>query len=230
MATCPECDNEYSCLGNHWGMSDCSYPSLTQKQKEVITGILMGDGCICDTSKNPRLKVTNTSEKYLQYLDELFGCLSSGYHVSKTPEESAAIKKPHSETSNVENCSTIYEWSTRSLPELKEFSWYSSGKKVWPDDIDLTPTTLKHWFCGDGTWNNSGYRNYIAIAMKNERENTEKVTSYFENVNIPSPSNYATTNGVCIAQFTTKDSSTLWEYMGDPIDGFEYKWPSEYRN
>jgi len=211
-------------------MSDCPYPTFTKQQKEAVKGLLMGDGCICDESKNPRLKVTNITKEYLEYLNSLFGYFSTGYRVAKTPEESASIEKPNQiNNPKVENYSKIYEWSTRSLPELKEFDWYKTGKKVWPDNINLTPTCLKHWFCGDGTWNNSGYRNYISIAMNNESENTEKVTSYFENVDIPTPSNYAKTNGVCIAQFTTDDSKELWEYMGSPPSGFEYKWPKKYQ-
>lgn len=33
--------------------------------------------------------------------------------------------------------------------------WYPNGKKHVPEDLVLTPLTVAHWFCGDGT---SSYR------------------------------------------------------------------------
>jgi len=70
--------------------------------------------------------------------------------------------------------------------------------------------------------------------MANEIENTEKVGQMFENVGLPSPSNYNISerkdgSETCNAQFTVDQSKELWEYMGEPLPDFEYKWPRRFR-
>jgi len=101
---------------------------------------------------------------------------------------------------------------------------------VWPEKIELTPTVLKHWYCGDGNWNNGSCNNSIQISMANEKENTDKITQMFINVGLPAPSNYNISGKRCAAQFTVEQSKELWEYMGEPLPDFEYKWPEQYRN
>jgi len=104
---------------------------------------------------------------------------------------------------------------------------------VWPEDIELTPTVLKHWYCGDGHWHNSEANNCISIAMANEISNTNKIDEIFRNVGIQAPSNYSSSERkggsfTCNADFTVEQSKELWEYMGKPLPDFEYKWPERY--
>jgi len=70
--------------------------------------------------------------------------------------------------------------------------------------------------------------------MSNEIENTNKVSEYFSNIGLPKPSNYSISkrNSVtknCNAVWTVEDSQKLFDYMGEPLPDFEYKWPEEYR-
>jgi len=204
---CDGCGNEYKSIGKHWCRSDCDYPNITYKQHQVITGLLMGDGYV-ESRNTPRLRATMVSNNYLQYLENLFGKLSNGVKLSEKGNEKYQDK---------------YTWSI-SHPSLQKYrDWYNSGKKVWPEDLILTPTVLKHWYCGDGT----KHRNTIVIAMWNENERTKKVSNIFERSGLPSPSNYNINQekSVCDAQFTVDQSKELWKYMGEPLPDFEYKWP-----
>lgn len=193
----------------------------------------MGDGYLCRTNKNPRLKVQMISLNYLEYLDEIFGCLSTGVSLTKTAEESAKDMRERnfSAVTQTEDCSDVYELYTASLPELNSFNWYKSGKKVWPDDIILTSTTLKHWFVCDGSF----YNNSISIPTSKEVENMDKIDMYFERVGLPSASNHYTgvqkynDNKYCEISFSQSKSEELFEYMGEPLPDFEYKWPKTYR-
>lgn len=100
----------------------------------------------------------------------------------------------------------------------------------------MTPIVLKHWYVGDGHFSDKNGDHRIMIAMSNEVENTDKVDNYFKQMNLPTPSNYniqeqsKSENKRCIAVFTRSATEELWEYMGDPLPDFEYKWPEEYRN
>jgi len=236
---CQQCGNEYQRIGGHWSKSSsCTHPSFTDHQREIITGLLIGDGCISDSGKNPYIQVEMVSPNYLEYIAGQFGVLGGEVSLKMTAAENAKRNRnsgfqPNAKT---ENYSDLYQWLSMSHPELQEFAdWYNSGKKVWPDDIELTPTVLKHWYCGDGCWNSSRTANHITIAMANEKDNTDKVDQMFRNVGLPTPNNYdigERNDGskTFDARFTVEQSKELWKYMGEPLPDFEYKWPKQYRN
>jgi hypothetical protein len=230
---CPTCGEKYSKLGLHWfKSSSCSFPDFSDEQYEIITGVVMGDGCVEKRNKNPNLQCQMISREYLKYLDRKFGCFSRGVTLHRTSEEGYRMNKESGFSPNAvkKDYSDLYRWRSRSHPNLQEFSdWYSTGKKVWPEDIELTPTVLKHWYCGDGHWDNSDSHNRIKISMNNESENKNKVGNIFQDVGLPRPSNYNESQRNCLAVFTADQSHRLWEYMGDPLPDFEYKWPPEYR-
>jgi hypothetical protein len=233
---CPECGEEYKQLGQHWRWNKHHRPSFTDYQKEVITGLLMGDGCIRRSDKNPRIQCEMISPNYLEYISYIFGCLGTGVSLKCTAEENAKRSRNSGFRPNAksENYSDVYYWRSRNNPELEEFAdWYSTGEKLWPEDIELTPTVLKHWYCGDGCWQNKSNNNCIKISMANEIENQDKVSQMFKKVGLPTPSNYVISERkdggkTCGALWTIEQSKKLWDYMGEPLPDFYYKWPEEY--
>jgi len=237
MVECPECSSGYQKLGCHWRYSPSHRPNLTQKQLEITTGLLMGDGTINKTSKNCYLESQMISKNYLEYLDNIFGVLGCSVKHSLTASESAKNNRNSGFRPNAkkENYSDVYRWSTRCHPKFNEFrEWYSSGEKVWPENIELTPTVLKHWYVGDGYYSNKNTNNNINIAASNEFGNENKIENYFKNADLPKPSNhsiYEKENGRkdYVIEWTVEDSYKLWDYMGEPLPDFEYKWPEEYR-
>lgn len=192
----------------------------------------MGDGTLQRRNEgNPRIKVKMITEEYLKHLDDVFGVLSSGVRFATSGEENAERKQRdgHWPGSKKGNYNDLYEWHSRTHPSLKQFDWYSSGEKIWPTEVELTPSVLKHWFVGDGHYHDAGTDNHISIAMNNEVDNREKVSRLFNKVGIPEPDRYRVADKgkftECSAFFTVEDSKTLFEYMGEPLSGFEYKWP-----
>lgn len=234
---CPECGNNYEAMGIHWNSSPTHRPNISKYQKEVITGLLMGDGSINRSHKTPFLEVNMTSKNYLKYLDDIFGILSTGvkYRISAKNMAKKDRERGFNSEAKEENYSDQYRLKTRSHPELQQFAnWYSTGEKVWPADIELTPTVLKHWYCGDGYWFNKNNQKSIRMAMSNEIGNENKINEIFTNVGLPQPSTYSSSerkdgSKTFSASFTVKSSNTLFEYMGKPLPDFEYKWPEEYR-
>lgn len=222
---CPECEREFKSVGHHWAHNPSHRPNITDRQMDITTGLLMGDGCLQrPDDTHPSLRVNTISKDYLQYLDKIFGYISRG--VSLQAEADTQEEYFRDSFGRGCNASDVYRWYTCSHPELERFtSWYDSGKKVWPKDIDLTPTVLKHWYCGDGSMNRGGQ---IYISMSNEIGNEEKVEKYFKRVDIPQPNNWQTHDvqlGTAHnAVWNVEESKELREYMGEPLPGFEYKW------
>lgn len=236
MTSCPTCEEEFSALGQHWRLSDCPYPTLSEHQEEVITGLLMGDGTVHRGNRNPRIVVCMITRPYLEFLDQIFPHLGTGVRKKATAEEEA---KRHRESgfnpnANSDNYHDQYEWRTRTYPKFSSFeSWYFTGEKLWPSKIKLTPVVLKHWYCGDGSFRNKNNQRYITIAMDNERENKRKVERYFKDGPGVEVSNWAEAEREsgsisCSASFTVDDSRSLFKYMGNPPPGFEYKWPDDF--
>jgi len=194
----------------------------------------MGDGCVKQSSRNPNLSVAVIEQDFLKYISEVFGVLGNDVRLMRSSEESAEQNRVSKFSPNAEadNYSDLYEWKTVNHPELLEFrNWYSSGKKVWPD-INLTPTVLKYWYCCDGTYDTNNLQNRIILYMSNEVDNTEKVNNMFTKSGLPKPNNYMISEREsghihCHAQFTVSQTQELFRYMGEPLPGFEYKWPKE---
>lgn len=234
---CRECGRGFDQIGHHWSHPsvDCEPPELTVTQREIITGLLMGDGTCILPDKTPYVECGTTTRKYLEFLDEMFPLYGQGVRLQMTAENvaSQSRKTGFLPDAKAENCSDVYRWRTKSAETFFEFrNWYSSGQKIFPEDIDLTPTVLKHWYCGDGNLN-MGRR--LRIYSSNESDNQDKINRYFENAGLPLPNRVHTyqsgysdsdTNMIVWGRQRSKE---LFEYMGEPLPGFEYKWPEQYR-
>lgn len=218
--TCRKCGNEYSSIGQHWTKAkDCSHPKLTEEQIDVATGLILGDGTLSRNYKNAIIQVKMVNEPYLKYLDQLFGIFSLGCNLYATADKQAERNRNsgfHLEAS-ADNYQDVYRWMTRAHPQFNQFrSWYSNGEKVFAEDLNITPTLLKHWYVCDGDKQSKRVR----IASTNENKNLNKLKSYFHDCDIPSPE----TSGDRI-YWSTQDSKKVFDFMGEPLPGFEYKWP-----
>lgn len=237
---CPTCSDYFKSIGHHWRRTTECEIDISNNQHKVITGLVMGDGCIQNRGGGrPYLVVGMITPEYLEYLNSsIFPKIGLGVKFHCSAEQSAknALNLPGA-TGNPENYNDMYSFRTLSHSEFNEYGlWYSSGKKVWPSNIEMTPTTLKHWYCCDGYIRNNQKENksaYLGISMSNEIKNKDKVSRIFKKSGLPEP-RYDTAkrkNGTikCDANFTVDQSKQLFEYMGKPLPGFEYKWPEQYR-
>ncbi len=124
--------------------------SLTERQKAIIVGCLLGDGAMrCKT--NALLEI-NHSFKQLDYVDwkysELKELVSTG---------------PHKRFGNAGRIA--YRFTTKSLPELTQIyrRFYLAGKKIIPDNLKIHPIALAVWFMDDGC------KSYRAIYLNTQK-------------------------------------------------------------
>lgn len=112
--------------------------SLTEEQKSIIIGSLLGDGAMrCKT--NALLEINHCFEQK-QYVDWKFEKLRN-----------LVLTPPKSRKGN--GGRVAYRFTTRSLPELTPFyrSFYIGDARRIPKKLELDPLTLAIWFMDDGS-------------------------------------------------------------------------------
>jgi len=128
---------------------------------EVLNGEMLGDGSLISPSGFQAYFSIETKQKtWVEYLINIF-------EKSNIPFKSNPVR--YRESKNT------YGFNTRSTVELGTLHkiWYNNNKnynqakpsgwnnrkyiKTIPKDLKLTPTSLLHWFIGDGTIKNGKY-------------------------------------------------------------------------
>lgn len=211
---CPDCGQSYTRLGSHW-TGDCSAPEFTEHQLDVIKGLLMGDAWL-RTEGNSMLSIKMTNREYLESLQHEFGVLGTGVNLHRKHENP--------------NWSDSYLFSVRSHKRLNRFdSWYEGGEKIWPQDLQITPTVMKHWYVGDGHLEVRGESKRVIIALSNESGNEQKISKMLNTSGLEYTrwDEYELEDGRVTAniEFGVNETKQLFEYMGEPLPGFENKWP-----
>lgn len=227
MEKCTYCGEEYSRLGQHWAYNPEHRPSLTIEQRETAKGLILGDGNVNHGANNSCIRANMINREFLDHLDQVFGVLSLGTDLLRTAEEEAARNRDRgfSEHADPDNYSDIYHWESRRHPEFDVFSeWYSSGKKEFPDDLELSPTSLSIWYSCDGCLTTDAGEGSCMIALNNESGNKDKILSIFEKSPVPSPDRWYEGETNTQIHWNVDSGLKMFSVMGDPVPGFEYKW------
>jgi len=120
---------------------DNTVGSLTQYQKSLIIGTILGDGYlrIIPGRKNAFLEI-NHSFSQRQYTDWKFEKLKN-----------ICISKPKIRKGNGKR--VAYRFYTKQYPELTKLysKFYKNGYKVIPDSLKLDAVALSVWFMDDGS-------------------------------------------------------------------------------
>lgn len=215
VVNCPCCGNEYDYIGVHWAKSSCD-AILTDYQKKLITGVLMGDGWIDRDGEEPCVTVAMTNEVFLQWLSDELGYMACDVRPFRTAAECAELSD-----GNTEDYNDQYSLRTRSHSVMREFAdWYGEDGKRFPKDLELTPDILKMWYVCDGglTHSKTGSTSYPSISCSNEMDREEYILSLFDTIDIT-----ATWRKHKIF-INPPDREKFFHYMGDAPPGFGYKW------
>lgn len=115
--------------------------SLTQFQKSLIVGTILGDGYlrIIPGRSNASLEV-NHSFSQKDYVDWMYGKLQN--LCGSSPKQRKGNEKR-----------IAYRFYTKQHPELTEIYniFYKNGKKIIPDNFKLDAVALSVWFMDDGS-------------------------------------------------------------------------------
>lgn len=203
--------------------SNCDYPPLSKEQIEILTGVMMGDGTVDRSGANPRVKVEMINKNYLNWLDSVLGNMSTGVKLIQSRSESAERMRDSGfrPNANKDNYSNIYRLTTRRNPAFKTFEqWYSSGEKVIPK-LKLAPAIVKNWYICDGHLDErENCRPSVSFGITNEYQRSDKLEQMFIEIGID-----ANTTKSKNLRIGADHTEKFFKYIGEPIEGFKYKWP-----
>lgn len=120
---------------------DNTVGSLTQYQKSLIIGTILGDGYLrlMEGRKNAFLEI-NHSFSQKDYVDWKFEILRS-----------ISLSRPKTRKNSTGRIA--YRFYTKQHPELTELynNFYRDGSKIVPDNLSLNSLVLSVWFMDDGS-------------------------------------------------------------------------------
>jgi hypothetical protein len=124
-------------IGDQVIAEDNTVGSLSDEQRSLIVGSLLGDGAM--RCKANALIEFNHSAEQSDYVDWKF-------------QQLAALVRTPPKLRNGNGGRVAYRFTTRSLPELTPFYWafYREGRKIVPP-LELTPLAMAVWFMDDGS-------------------------------------------------------------------------------
>lgn len=117
---------------------------LTQRQRSIIIGSLLGDGAMERNGRYPRLKFDHgmAQERYVRWLKEELAPFSGTLRIVQSWHYAA--RKSYRR----------WNFATYSRPEFEEFYslFYSKGKRGIPNQLEkfLDPIGLAVWYMDDG--------------------------------------------------------------------------------
>lgn len=134
---------------------------LTELQKEVLIGSLLGDGSISQPkiTHAPIFKIARSAkdEEYLLWEMNVF----------KNLINKSGLRKRQSYLKITDKFYDRSEFQTLSSDVFLKYrkDWYPEGKKIIPKNFDLTPIILAVWFCDDGHIDFSINKNHPRMKM-----------------------------------------------------------------
>ncbi len=120
------------------GSTDNTEGSLTEEQRSILIGVLLGDGAM--RKKTHALLEINHSYKQREYVDWLY---QKFQRFTDTPPK---MRKTNGKR-------VAYRFTTKSLPIFTRFYdiFFEDKHKIIPNNLILTPLSLATWYMDDGS-------------------------------------------------------------------------------
>lgn len=113
---------------------------------EIVDGLLLGDAYI-DRQGLIHLEQSDMRFGWIEQIASLLRDVGAESKIIPIPPKTRFIegREVHSHAAHV-----LYTPAYVEL-QAERKRWYPEGKKVVPRDLRLTPMSVAHWFCGDGS-------------------------------------------------------------------------------
>jgi len=220
---CDSCGEEKKYMYQHWKNGSCSANNI--QNPDAYIGMLMGDGSCIYKSGNPVFTVSSVRKEFIDFLVDNFDMFTStySYHPSERGRSNGFA--------NSDNSNRLYVATTRAHPFFDKLGdwFYSSGKKRFPEDIKISPDVLRYWYVGDGMlkWHKRKIA-YPTLTTRSESDRLDWIESIIvDATGARSSHSYDARNNNGSSKISITDQESFFDYVGDPLPGFEYKWERE---
>lgn len=194
---------------------------ITEEQKQICDGALLGDGCYIKPKKGKNAVFSYTS-KYYNAVNFIYNKVQSfGGHI----ESNDIFDKRTNKTYHT----NLYKSYSNELITQEYYRWYINGVKHIPKDLILTPLVCLIWYIGDGSLIQS-HTSVIKIATqcfeKEEIENIllPQLKLFKAKIRISGYSKYTKKPQYAI-YIPRKQISNFLNYIGEcPLQEYQYKW------
>ena len=175
---------------------------------EIMNGLLLSDGCLQyrNDSLNACFTQSCKHKEYLKYLQDIlsFPCKIASYNYI----DKRWLKRIYT--------NQLTTKQSKLFSDLHK-KWYLKNKKEVPSDLRLTPTSLLHWFLGDG------YENKTSINLCTESfsdDSIQYLLAELKKINIVA--NCTTRRRIYVSN---KYHLEFLKIIGKcPTQCFDYKW------
>ena len=179
---------------------------LTERQEDIIIGMLMGDACVTNDTKHPRLRTGMVTEDFVDWLHDELSPISLGVKEGLVTDAG----------------NQIYQFYTTPHPRLTKFrEWYGADGKKYPVNLSLNSLRAKIWYACDGSlrWDHQNHSPHVRISVANESEREEFLQGLFENMN--------PTLSCGMLEFSPDDTSRFLSWTEPSVPGFKRKWEKD---
>jgi len=147
MSVCPQCSDCFERIGTHFARGGCGYPELSDRQRSLLTYLILRGATTRTKASHPRLEVTSTSEQWVRDVADALGWVANDPRLYESAEDTyqrVSEARPSVDFER-ENFADLWAVSTIAHPAFE--------KLADPSDVDsLTPETLRWVIEAVGTW------------------------------------------------------------------------------
>lgn len=216
---CHRCGEWFQSIGSHWAYSEetCPYPELSETQKDVVNGIALSGRYIGESSGT---SINLYNREFAGWMVDILNYSLTGTVQIEHLEDSDRIFDE-----NVEMLDEI-RITTHNPHKMSEFSqWEQDSGLVEPDGIQLTPLMLKVWYGLDNSLKDyqSGETQFIIEKVWPSEIMNDLFEPIFKDSDVEY-NQYQYDYG-SVYRFPIPESAEIFECMGDPLPGLEWKWP-----
>ena len=204
--------------------------SLSDKQKDVLYGALLGDGCLIKHKHGTNVVFSYLS-KSRQHVEFVAGYFKEYWRGKDITDSSYFDNR----TNKIYVNSRLRTYSYQTFTE-EYMRWYQNGIKCIPEDLKLTPMVCLIWYIGDGCICNLNRTQSIKLATQCfTKEEQERILipqlQDFEAKLMRADISKSGEQQYFI-YIPKRNIKKFLEYIGPcPFSDYQYKWDyKEYKN
>lgn len=198
---------------------------LTEKQKEVLDGALLGDGCLYlhTNGKNAQFTYLSKSREHVEYVGKYFQEYWSGEGIKDTSYIDERTNKEYFR-------SQIKTYTNETFTEQYN-RWYKNGIKHLPQDLVLTPLICLIWYVGDGGICHANRTEYIKLSTQCFSKEEQETILLPQLIQFEA-SLIKTDNNQYFIYIPRRKEKEFLDYIGScPFNDYKYKWEiTPYKN